>query len=43
MKDEIPPKHVVHFIDLNKLYFVATCWIIIDTVKNDFSFKDYIL
>ena len=25
------PKHVEHFADINKLYIVASCWIIIDT------------
>ena len=26
------PKHVEQFADINKLYIVASCWIIIDTV-----------
>ena len=25
------PKHVEQFTDINKLYIVASCWIIIDT------------
>jgi len=25
------PKHVQQFADINKLYIVASCWIIIDT------------
>ena len=25
------PKHVERFVDVNKLYIVASCWMIIDT------------
>jgi len=28
------PKHVKQFADINKLYIVASCWIIIDTHTN---------
>ena len=34
-----PPKHVEHLTDLNKIYSVASCWMIIVTVKNDVNFK----
>ena len=30
------PKHVVQFTDINKLYIVASCWTIIDTIFNPF-------
>jgi len=28
------PKHVEQFADINKLYIVASCWIITDTLRD---------
>jgi len=33
------PKHVEQFTDINKLYIVVSCWIIIDTWENHTSRK----
>ena len=35
------PKHVEQCADINKLYIVASCWIIIDTQKRYFVVPSY--